>query len=69
MPGIEVRVGDPETREELPRGEVGEISVPWLQRDEGLLQYAPTTRPRPSAPMAGCTPATLASWMKTAICG
>ncbi|MTJ94177.1 MAG: AMP-binding protein [Desulfovibrio sp.] len=25
MPGIEVRVGDPETCEELPRGEVGEI--------------------------------------------
>ena len=25
MPGIEVRIGDPETCEELPRGEVGEI--------------------------------------------
>ena len=68
MPGIEVRVGDPETCEELPRGEVGEILCRGYNIMKGYYKM-PEDTARAISRKAGCTPATWASWTSTATCG
>ena len=66
LPGVEVRVVDPDTGADCAPDEPGELLLPRLQHHEGLLQHARGHRRRPSTPTAGCTPATSALSMRTA---
>ena len=65
MPEIEIKITNPETGEEAPTGEIGEICCRGYNVMKGYYNN-PRPRKRPSTRTAGCTPATWASWTRTA---
>ena len=61
LPGISVRIVDPETSEPLPRGRSGLLLVQGTERHAGLPWTGRTRRPRCSE-TAGMLPATWRCW-------
>ena len=60
LPGMELRIVDPDTLEDVPVGEHGEIVVAHQAADEGLPRQARGDRRRSSPRTAGSAPATSA---------
>ena len=61
-PGMEIKIVDPETGEELPPGEDRRALLARLRAVRGLLQGSRADGRRRSTPTAGSTPATSARW-------
>ncbi len=55
-PHLEIKVVDPVTGETVPRGEIGRVLHPRLQRDASATGTSRTRPRRHSTPTAGCTP-------------
>ncbi len=67
-PGVELRIVDPETREDVPTGDGRGDLGPLAAGDEGLLEQRRRPPARPSTTTAGSAPATPGTSTRTATC-